>query len=489
MAIRSNKLIPVLAAAGLLIAGVALYKQFSGGAVRPGADLKAVPKAQAPAADADSPAETLRTVIATNKELRGDIDKVIQRNNALVEENNRLKRQPPAPAPTPAPAPAAAPASAAQDKSALDNAIDSAARAADTFSQLLPLPGAAPAAAQAPARPAPAARPGGAGAMTGSEDGAAPGDVRYVVLAPMGYAAQTDARGGARGAAMTRYVRTMQSETSAGADHGPATQAAARAAARQAATPYFTLPENATLAGVTAMTSIIGRVPIDGRVTDPMQFKAIVGRDNLAANGFELPGDVAGMIVTGIAIGDMALSCNEGKVRSVTFVFNDGTIRTVSSRNRGGNTVNRNGGGSSGDLGFISDLHGNPCIAGRFITNAGAFLADIIAVKGLSAAGQAYSAAQTMTSQSAANGITSSVTGNVGSYAMGQAVAGAGDEITKWLLAREKNSFDAVVTPSGQQLVVHLDQEIDIDKTPNARKLVHRQQEAVSAYGERYGLQ
>ena len=57
------------------------------------------------------------------------------------------------------------------------------------------------------------------------------------------------------------------------------------------------------------MTSIIGRVPIDGRVTDPMQFKAVVGRDNLAANGFELPGDLAGMIVTGIAINCAVLAC------------------------------------------------------------------------------------------------------------------------------------------------------------------------------------
>lgn len=92
--------------------------------------------------------------------------------------------------------------------------------------------------------------------------------------------------------------------------------------------PYSHPSENSTLAGVTAMTSIIGRVPINGRVTDPMQFKALIGRDNLAANGWELPEDLAGMVVTGIAIGDMALSCSEGKVRSITFVFNDGSIRT-----------------------------------------------------------------------------------------------------------------------------------------------------------------
>jgi integrating conjugative element protein (TIGR03752 family) len=151
----------------------------------------------------------------------------------------------------------------------------------------------------------------------------------------MGYTTQTKIE---HGATTTRYVRNPGAAPVASS--GSATQAAMAAAAaaeqaKPADEPYYTLPENSTLAGVTAMTSIIGRVPINGRVTDPMQFKALIGRDNLAANGWELPEDLAGMVVTGIAIGDMALSCSEGKVRSITFVFNDGSIRTVSSRRSG----------------------------------------------------------------------------------------------------------------------------------------------------------
>jgi integrating conjugative element protein (TIGR03752 family) len=261
--------------------------------------------------------------------------------------------------------------------------------------------------------------------------------------------------------------------------------------------PYYTIPENATLAGVVSMTSLIGRVPIDGRVTDPMQWKAVVGRDNLAANGFELPDDLAGMIVSGIAIGDMALSCSEGKVRSLTFVFNDGTIRTVSTRRGGGGqgtvrTSASSGGSNNTDLGYISDLHGNPCISGKFVTNAPAYLTDIVGMKTLEVAGQAFSDAQRTVSQNSTFGTTSSaVTGSVGSYALGQAVAGASDEVSKWLMARLKNSFDAVVTPSGHRMVIHLDTEIRLDMVPDARLLVHRAQNpsSLTARGARHGLE
>jgi integrating conjugative element protein (TIGR03752 family) len=241
------------------------------------------------------------------------------------------------------------------------------------------------------------------------------------------------------------------------------------------------------------MTSLIGRVPIDGHVTDPMQFKLVVGHDNLAANGFELPDDIAGMIVSGVAIGDMALSCTEGKLQSFTFVFNDGSIRTVSKRSsvQLQNSTGTTGGSANtnNDLGYISDMHGTPCIQGKFYTNAPAFLTDLAVLSGISAGGQSIAATQTQITNNAVQGTSQMVTGSMGRYVLGQIAAGGTSEVTKWLLAREKNSFDAVVTPSGQQLVVHLNQEIDIDKAPDARKLVHRSQEPQPLAGARYGLE
>jgi integrating conjugative element protein (TIGR03752 family) len=302
----------------------------------------------------------------------------------------------------------------------------------------------------------------------------------------MGYTTQTKIE---HGATTTRYVRNPGAAPVASS--GSATQAAMAAAAaaeqaKPADEPYYTLPENSTLAGVTAMTSIIGRVPINGRVTDPMQFKALIGRDNLAANGWELPEDLAGMVVTGIAIGDMALSCSEGKVRSITFVFNDGSIRTVSSRRSGSSAST--GSSSASDLGFISDLHGNPCIQGKFVTNAPAYLTDILGAKSLGIAAEALAQAQT-TVTTTGDSSQSSVTGNAGRFALGRMGSAATDELTRWLTERLKSSFDAVVTPAGAQLVVHLDQQVAIDKPANARKIVHRTQTPNVLSGARYGLE
>jgi len=81
--------------------------------------------------------------------------------------------------------------------------------------------------------------------------------------------------------------------------------------------PVYTVPRNATLMGSTSMTALIGRVPVRGEVRDPMPFKLITGRDNLAANGLSVPG-VHGMIWSGTAIGDWTLSCITGRLESVT---------------------------------------------------------------------------------------------------------------------------------------------------------------------------
>lgn len=506
MAVTRNKLIPVLGVIALAIVGTIAWKQVrQGEPAKAGPLLTEVPSLpRVRGADEDTPAETLATVVASNRELREQVQQVL-------EENQRLRQLKAMPAPVkPATEAAAVPATASTGREGVlgmtgergvvdvfSDAVDMAARVAGQVADdVQRTPGERSAlATAAPAMPAPpraamaAAPPAGAQHVAGS--------VQYKVVPPAGYAVATS-KPRPDGVVLNSYVRTSAAASSAGPlGQGAAARAASAsgAPAKPQAAPYFTLPENATLAGVSSMTSIIGRVPIDGKVTDPMQWKAVVGRDNLAASGFDLPDDIAGVIVTGIAIGDMALSCSEGKVRSLTFVFNDGAIRTVSTR-RGANNENRVNAGGAGassneDLGYLSDLHGNPCIVGKFVSNAPAYLTDIVGMKTLEVAGQAYADAQRTMTNSFLGNTTSAVTGSVGSYALGQAVAGASDEVSKWLMSRLKNSFDAVVTPSGQRLVIHLDQEIRLDKSPTARRLLHRQQgpSPLVARGERHGLE
>ena len=53
--------------------------------------------------------------------------------------------------------------------------------------------------------------------------------------------------------------------------------------AQDSAEPLYTLPENSTLVGSRAMTALLGRIPINGTVTDPYPFKILIGKDNLTA--------------------------------------------------------------------------------------------------------------------------------------------------------------------------------------------------------------
>ena len=134
----------------------------------------------------------------------------------------------------------------------------------------------------------------------------------------------------------------------------------------------YTVPANATLMGSVAMTALIGRIPIDGTVNDPFPFKVLIGADNLAANGIEIP-DVAGAVVSGTASGDWTLSCVRGQVRSITFVFSDGTIRTVLEED-GKRSRSQDSTSLLDGLSWISDPYGIPCVSGERRSNAQQYL-------------------------------------------------------------------------------------------------------------------
>jgi integrating conjugative element protein (TIGR03752 family) len=231
--------------------------------------------------------------------------------------------------------------------------------------------------------------------------------------------------------------------------------------------PVYTVPRNATLIGSTAMTALVGRVPRQGQVRDPMPFKVITGADNLAANGLVVPG-VQGMVWSGTAIGDWTLSCVTGRLESVTFVFDDGTIRTLSSDDRDSQV-----GGADEPLGWISDAQGIPCISGARKTNAPAFLTQRIGVTAMQAAAEAAAAAETTTVVSESGVASNTVTGDTGSYVLGKTIAGGSDEVGKWLLERQSQSFDAVFVPAGTDIAIHVDRELPIDLDTHGRKLTH----------------
>ncbi|WP_296258035.1 MULTISPECIES: TIGR03752 family integrating conjugative element protein [unclassified Pseudomonas] len=244
------------------------------------------------------------------------------------------------------------------------------------------------------------------------------------------------------------------------------------------AKPVYTLPENSTLMGSIAMTALIGRVPVDGTVNDPYPFKVLVGPDNLTANGIDLP-DVVGAVMSGTAAGDWTLSCVRGQVESITFVFSDGTVRTVPqpqkvvSRNR---TSTQTSGSEKirGGLGYISDPYGIPCVSGKRRSNAQQYLGSQSLI---TSAGAGFAAAlgseHTNTSFINSAGGSLGMSQNSGNSALNSVISGGMGDIREWINKLYGEAFAAIYVPPGAQVALHLDHEITIDYEPKGRRVNH----------------
>ncbi len=236
----------------------------------------------------------------------------------------------------------------------------------------------------------------------------------------------------------------------------------------------YTVPSNSTLIGSVAMTALIGRVPIDGTVNDPYPFKVLIGPDNLTANGIDIP-DVAGAVVSGTASGDWTLSCVRGQIRSVTFVFQDGTIRTLPEETeRGSGGQGRNDGRIQGGLGWLSDSYGIPCISGNRRSNAQQYLGTqaLITAAGAGAASLIDSDSGRM-SYIGSDGSIGTV-GITANEAMGRILAGGVQEMAQWVNKLYGQAFAAVYVEPGARVAVHIDEPLTIDYDLKGRRVDHR---------------
>ncbi|MBR9881247.1 MAG: TIGR03752 family integrating conjugative element protein [Gammaproteobacteria bacterium] len=229
--------------------------------------------------------------------------------------------------------------------------------------------------------------------------------------------------------------------------------------------PVYTLPENSTLMGSVAMTALLGRVPIDGTVNDPYPFKVVIGGENLTANGVTLP-EVESAIVSGTATGDWTLSCVRGQVNSMTFVFEDGTVRTLPAPD----DVNSGDGSGRTTLGWLSDPRGLPCIPGDRKTNAQQFLLTSF-ILGAAEAGADAMAMNEVTTSVDSGGVVSGLTGDSGRYAASQALAGGVSDVRQWVQERFGQTFDAVYVPPGQPVAIHIERELPIDYETQGRRV------------------
>lgn len=200
-------------------------------------------------------------------------------------------------------------------------------------------------------------------------------------------------------------------------------------------------------------------------MTDPFPFKVLIGRENLIANGIDLP-DVEGAIVSGTSTGDWTLSCVRSEVTSITFVFADGRISNgrASGESRAVNATSNN------KIGWLSNPAGVPCIPGDRKTNAKEYLSSQFLLAGASAAAQSLSQGQ-VTTVVDGGAVSSAMTGNTGQYVLGQALSGGLSEMENWYRQRYGQMFDAVYVPPGQEVVVHIIADLEIDYDTGARKV------------------
>jgi len=214
------------------------------------------------------------------------------------------------------------------------------------------------------------------------------------------------------------------------------------------------------------MTPLVGRIPINGSVTDPYPFKAVLSAENLTANGYPLPG-IHGAVVSGVARGDMLGRCARGEMTSITFIFDDGSISTTTTKSRD----------NSQGLGYISAANGNPCLDGTFHSNAALFLGAQMALAGAGGYARALSQAQ-LSATTGASGSVLSLVGSGNEYAFGRGAATATNAAQQWWNARVKSSFDYVYvsninpkTDKPLKVAINITQAINIAHSSQSRKV------------------
>lgn len=228
------------------------------------------------------------------------------------------------------------------------------------------------------------------------------------------------------------------------------------------AIPFYTINDTATLFSNTGLTAMLGVVPRNGVVKDPYRFKVITGAENLSSNGHYI-GNVKNIIWSGTLKGNAEMSCVRGNVDKVSLVFSDGTISTTVARDDGVG------------LGYISDKWGKPCISGTLISNATQYLLDRMMASGASAVAEASAATETTTLTDTSGNVVSFVSDDTSKYIGSKALSGIASDTADYIKERQANAIDIVYVPSGQELVIHVEEQIEFDYEIDGRKLNHAQ--------------
>ncbi len=257
-------------------------------------------------------------------------------------------------------------------------------------------------------------------------------------------------------------------------------------------TPYYTMPAGSDLGQVTLLSALIGEVPADGKLMQPLfPFSAVINRgDLMAANGIPLPDELSGMKVSGYAIGVGSfldnISCVRAYVTSALFVFEDGRFLTAGEEEMRHSSELLN----NESLGYLTTPYGNPCIPGKFITNAPKVLGAFMAAGSVQGASNALADWQ-MSYLGDSSGIMKTPTGSLSHFVAGGAVNQGTAKVSEWIEKRIQGSFDIVYVPASipnktgsgfhpNTVTFHLTKTIPLDKENEGRLLHYGYQKAAA---------
>ncbi len=237
--------------------------------------------------------------------------------------------------------------------------------------------------------------------------------------------------------------------------------------------PRFTIANGSVITNALTVTAMVGRIPVEGNITDPWRFKISTGANIVMPNGHELQG-LEKTIVQGDAVGDLNLRCVSARIDTMTFIFSDGRIVTHKTKAQGNTQSAR----PDQFLGYVSDQWANPCIPGELITNAPQAISQMGLLGVAAGMADGIAEAETQTTVTDRGSVIKNVVGDQLTYAGYKGVATGINDVRSWFKGRMGQYFDVIYARAGQVVDIHITQEIKIDYDPTGRKVRYEKTDA-----------
>ena len=223
--------------------------------------------------------------------------------------------------------------------------------------------------------------------------------------------------------------------------------------------PIATIPKNSVILNAETLTTLIGRIPVNGNVFEAYEFSVITSADNFTPHEHEVP-FLENAIWSGVATGDKDLRCVRGDITSVTFVFTDESILTVNAEN-------------NKPLATITTDTGISCVPGEYVTNLPKYIAALGVAGAVAGIGEAVAEDETVNTFTSGGTALTRVTGDTAKFIAGRAIESSASAMTHIIENEYANSYSAVVKPPGQVISMIMKEQVNIDYNLNARKVTY----------------